>query len=261
MRGMRIMRLKDFQRSEETAVSFCPIRHLCPVGAVCGTENGERAASKIMPAVIAFDKGDLLWTDHRYEHHVFVVRSGVLSSMAHVEPDGEVPFTLFGAGIGIGIADLYVPYDDANTYHLHALVPGSICSLPSKPLKRCLEGLEDDRAQKILAASLYNQASGSLMQSVIASRPLLCERIAMLLTGLKTLAERSGTEMTCARITHDEIASLVLSDRASVTRVLHQMEGKGLVKLGYRSIEIGSELCRNHRHWMETCNRFSTVDQ
>lgn len=253
------MRLKDFQRSEESAVAYCPVRHLCPVGAVCGIEGREPGPSKIMPAVVAFDKGDLLWTDHRYEHHVFVVRSGVLSSMAHVEPDGEVPFTLFGAGIGIGIADLYVPYDDANNYHLHALVPGRICSLPSKPLKRCLEGLEANGVQKILAASLYNQASGSLMQSVIASRPLLCERIAMLLTGLKVIAERAGTEMGCARITHDEIASLVLSDRASVTRVLHQMEEKGLVRLGYRSIEIGDDLCRDYQHWMETCNRFSTV--
>ena len=118
------MRLRDFQRAEESVIAHCPVRHLCPVGLVCGRGDEE---GKLMPAVIAFDKGDLLWTDHRYERHVFIVREGVLSCMAHVDPDGEAPFTLYGAGIGVGIADLYVPHTDASTYHLHAIVPGRIC--------------------------------------------------------------------------------------------------------------------------------------
>lgn len=52
--------------------------------------------------------------------------------MAHIDPDGEAPFTLYGAGIAVGVADLYVPRVSTNTYHLHALVPGRICSRPQR---------------------------------------------------------------------------------------------------------------------------------
>lgn len=253
------MRLSDFQRNEESEVTYCPVRAICPIGMVCGITREPLSSAKLMPAVLSYDKGDLLWTDYRYEHHVFVVRSGVLSGMAHIEPDGETPFTLFGAGVGVGLADLYIPRQDTRTYHLHALVPGRICSLPSKPLKRCLETLPRDTQPTVLAASLYNQSSGSLMQSIIASRPLLCQRIAMLLTALQALTLRGGDAIDALLITHEEIASLVLSDRASVTRALHQMDERGLVKLGYRSVEITSKLRSEHRHWIETCSRFSTV--
>ncbi len=250
------MRLRDFQRAEESVIAHCPVRHLCPVGLVCGRGDEE---GKLMPAVIAFDKGDLLWTDHRYERHVFIVREGVLSCMAHVDPDGEAPFTLYGAGIGVGIADLYVPHTDASTYHLHAIVPGRICSLPSKALKRHLEALGGDGQQKILAASLYNQSTGALFQSMISSRPLLCQRLAMLLLCLQALAARGGTRIDELRVTHDELASRVLSDRASVTRALHQMEAQGLVELGYRSVLVTEKLRRSNPEWIALCETFSCV--
>lgn len=250
------MRLKDFQRAEESIVAHCPVRDLCPVGAVCGRGDSE---GKIMPAVMEYDKGDLLWTDRRYERHVFVIREGVVSCMAHVEPDGETPFTLYGAGIGVGIADLYAPRTSASTYHLHAIVPGRICSLPSAALRRHLESLGGDHRQRILATSLYNQSTGALIQSMISSRPLLGQRLAMLLTGLLSLAARGGTYLNTLRVTHDELSSLVLSDRASVTRALHHMENEGLVELGYRSVRITDKLREGHHEWSALCKTFSKV--
>lgn len=251
------MRLKDFQRAEESIVAHCPVRHLCPVGLVCGTGSDE---GKLMPAVVEYGKGDLLWTDHRYERHVFIVREGVLSCMAHVDPDGEAPFTLYGAGIGVGLADLYVPAVDTSTYHLHAIVPGRICSLPSKVLRRHLEALGGEVQQKILAVSLYNQSTGALYQSMISSRPLLGQRLAMLLLCLQSLAARGGAHLDTLRVTHDELASRVLSDRASVTRALHQMEERGLVKLGYRSVTITEKLRQSDPAWTALCQTFSRVE-
>lgn len=250
------MRLSEFQRAEESLVAHCPVRKLCPVGMVCGTGD---EPGKMLPAVVEYGKGDLLWTDHRYERHVFIVREGVLSCMAHVEPEGEAPFTLYGAGIGVGLADLYVPHEDASTYHLHAIVPGRICSLPSKPLRRYLEALGGDIQQKILAVSLYNQSTGALFQSMISSRPLLSQRIAMLLLCLQTLAARGGARPDELHVTHDELASRVLSDRASVTRALHQMEELGLVRLGYRSVTITEKLRASNPEWIALCETFSTV--
>ncbi len=56
------MRLRDFQKAEEFGVIHCPVRHLCPVGCVCGLGDTERfeGGDKIMPAVVEYDKGDLL---------------------------------------------------------------------------------------------------------------------------------------------------------------------------------------------------------
>lgn len=251
------MRLRDFQRAEESVITHCPVRHLCPVGVVCGRGDEE---GKFMPTVMEFDKTDLLWTDHHYERHVFVVREGVLSCMAHVDPDGEAPFTLYGAGVGVGIADLYVPHANASTYHLHAIVPGRICSLPSKALKRHLEALGGEIQQNILAASLYNQSTGALYQSMISSRPLLSQRLAMLLLCLQALAARGGAHIDELRVTHDELASRVLSDRASVTRSLHQMEERGLVELGYRSVRITEKLHQSDPEWITLYTSFSPVE-
>lgn len=254
------MRLRDFQKAEEFGVIHCPVRHLCPVGCVCGLGDTERfeGGDKIMPAVVEYGKGDLLWTDHRYEHHVFAIREGVVSCMAHIDPDGEAPFTLYGAGIAVGVADLYVPRVSTNTYHLHALVPGRICSLPSKALKRCLETLPGDRQQQILAASAYNQATGALIQSMISSRPLVGQRLALLLCALHSLVRRSGQEPGALRVTHDELAALTLSDRASVTRALHQLQNDGLVTLGYRAVTVSESLLAQNATWVEeTCNRFT----
>ena len=42
------------------------------------------------------DRGQLLWTDPHNEQRVFIVRSGLLSCVANLENDNEVPFALLG---------------------------------------------------------------------------------------------------------------------------------------------------------------------
>ena len=42
--------------------------------------------------------------------------------------------------------------------------------------------------------------------------------------------------------THEEVASLVASDRASVTRALRKLKEDGLVELGYKSIRMTGAL-------------------
>lgn len=53
------MRLRDFQKAEEFGVIHCPVRHLCPVGCVCGLGDTERfeGGDKIMPAVVEYRQG------------------------------------------------------------------------------------------------------------------------------------------------------------------------------------------------------------
>lgn len=252
------MRLDEFLKAEATDILYCPSRGICPVGMVCGREA--QPGKVLFPAVVPFEAKNLLWTDHRYEQHVFVVRDGVLASMAHLHNEGEVPFALFGAGIGIGMADLYIPSGASNTYHMRGVVPGHICSLPSKALRRNLEELSAEIPPKVMAAELYNQAGASLVQSILSSRPLLVDRVSMLLIALVILAQRGKRPGSEVNLTHGEIAELVHADRAAVTRVLHQLEEDNLVERGYKAITVQPALFANYEEWVGTCQRFYTVD-
>lgn len=251
------MRLDEFQKAEAAGIVHCPNRDLCPVGMVCGTEVSP--GEILFPAVVEFEAKNLLWTDHRYEHHVFVVRDGVLASMAHLHTEGEVPFALFGAGIGIGIADLFIPRTESNTYHMKGLMPGHICSLPNKALRRSLEHLPKEVPLKMMATSLYNQAGASLIQSILSSQPLLADRVAMLLVALMVLAKRGGWRGREIKLTHGEMAELVHADRAAVTRVLQQLEERGFIERGYKSIIVKEMLIEEYQDWLETCKRFYSL--
>lgn len=251
------MRLNEFQKAEAADILHCPNRALCPVGMVCGRESGP--GKVLFPAIVPFEAKNLLWTDLHYDQHVFVVRDGVLTSMAHLHNEDEVPFALFGAGIGIGIADLYIPREDVNIYHMRGLIPGHICSLPSKALRRNLEDFPSDVPLKMMATSLYNQAGASLIQSILSSRPLLADRVAMLIIALVVIAQRGKRKETQINLTHGEIAELVHADRAAVTRVLCQLETDGFLKRGYRTIIAQPPLFRNYEEWVGTCQRFYTV--
>lgn len=253
------MRLRDFQRSEESAVNFCPTRNRCPIGSLCGLQDNE-GGGRLMPTVVEYQQGDLLWTDLHYDRHVFILREGVLSCRAHLDPEGEAPLAIYGAGSPLGLADLYIGSEDINTYHLHAVVAGSICSLPPSLLKMRLETLDYETRQKMWAWTLYNQGVGTLIQSMISSRPLLVNRVTLLLIGLQTVAERSGKPCETIYLTHEEISQLVLSDRASVSRTLRALEEEGVVSLGYRSIRLTDKLRALNPEWREVCNRFNVIN-
>lgn len=251
------MRLDEFQKAEAADIFHCPNRALCPVGMVCGRES--KPGKVLFPAVVPFEAKNLLWTDFRFDQHVFIVRDGVLTSMAHLHQEGEVPFALFGAGIGIGIADLYIPREEANTYHMKGLIPGHICSLSNRALRRNLEELSSDIPLKMMATSLYNQAGASLIQSILSSQPLLGDRVAMLIIALVVLAQRGKRRGRQINLTHGDIAELVHADRAAVTRILRQLEIDGFVERGYRTIIAQPSLFKAYEEWVGTCRRFYAV--
>lgn len=229
--------MSEFLKGEAIAAEHCPMRQCCPVGALCMARDDE-GQPLLFPTVIETAPGDMLWTDLRSEQRVFVVKSGVLSLIAHVSEEWETPFALYGPGSAIGLAELYVPRCMADTYHLKALVPGKVCSFLAKPLRRHIESLPDPLPYEILSKSFVNMSAAALNQSAIVSKPLLHDRVALLLAVLQHLAALGGASTDVLHLTHDEIAQHVLSERGSVTRLLRKMEEEGSVELGYRTIKI-----------------------
>ena len=235
------MRLDESRRGEQTAIRHCEARDLCPLGALCAAEESDER-SPLYPTVIEVEAGELLWADLRFEQRVFAIQSGIFVCMSNLEQGREVPLALFGRGYSTGMAELYIPREIASTYYLRALTSGRVCSFPAKALRRHLEELPSPEVADLLSRALTNVSSASYARIKMLSKPLATDRIVMLFARLKELSAQEGRDLSHVKLTHGDIATLISSDRVSVTRALHKMEEKGLVELGYRSLQLNEML-------------------
>lgn len=236
------MLMDDYLKGDSTAVRHCPSRGVCPLGALCEKMTRDEEEYPLFPTLLPIDRGQLLWTDPHSEQRVFVIKSGVFSCVSSLEQDKEVPFALFGCGHAVGLSELYIPRMVGKTYYMRALTHATVCSLPAKPLRRQIESAPAPYSLGVISVALTNISSASYSQAKAMSKPLLADRLAMVLIRLRDLAARERRDLREVHITHGELAALVASDRASVTRALHKMEQDGLVEAGYRSIVLKPDL-------------------
>lgn len=254
------MKSGDYLKAEIAEVEHCSCRKTCPIGELCGT-SWSSGIAPLFPAVINVESEELIWTNLRFENRVYIIQSGVLACMGHSEAGEEIPFALFGRGNAIGLIDIYAPSSVSGDYHIRTIVPGKICSVPAKALRRRLESLPQGHTQKILACAHASESSSAFTQTKILFRKSLQERIIALLLHLRELVQRSGRDLSVLKITHDEIALLVLSDRVSTTRVLHKMRDEGIIDLGYKSISIDEDKLDEVSGGYQVITHFYTVDQ
>lgn len=231
------MRIEDSRKGLETAIVHCPARDLCPMKSLCGVTSSSDHPT-LFPTLMDVEQSNLLWVDLRLEQRVFVIRSGIYSCVSNLETSREIPISLLGRGYVIGLSELYIPREIASSYYLRALTPGTVCSFSAKAVRRRLEELPPTLSNSIISCSLINLTSAAYTQVKTLSRSLAGDRIAMLLLRLRELAARENRTLETIDITHGNIASLVSSDRVSITRALHKMEEAGFVELGYRSVKL-----------------------
>lgn len=231
------MKPKEFLKGEISEVEHCATRAMCPLGLICGvTRNGDMPP--LFPTITSIGKGEMLWTNLRFENRIFIIHDGVFVTIGHTEQENEVPFALFGKGVAIGIGELYAPEELGGSYYVRNLLPGRVCSVPGNPVKARLESMQNPYSQKVLSCALLNQSTSAFTLSKIIAKRALYDRILALLLYLRDLTGRTGKEMSTFGITHEEIAMLVHSDRVSTTRVLHKMRDDGLIDIGYKSITL-----------------------
>lgn len=229
------MQVRDYLKGVDTAVKYCQAREACPLGLLCATSD-ETQGSPLFPTFVDLAQGELLWTDARFEQRVFCIQSGLLSCVTNLEQKRKVPFALYGSGYSVGMPELYIPRAISDTYHLRALTVARVCSFSAKTLRRHLELLPPPGSQRILSCALTNLSAAAYAQLKIASKPLLYDRVVALLLRLRELGVREGRGLEPFSLTHDDVATLVGSDRVSTTRALHKLEEDGLIELGYKSL-------------------------
>jgi|GEM_PF-1053141 len=231
----RPMKVEEYFKGEETAVRHCPVRSECPIGTLCGTAQAEGQAP-LYPTMTEIEPGELVWVDLRYEQRVLSIRKGVFACITDLNQENEAPFSLCGAGNLTGLAELYIQREFTSTYYLRALTPATVCSFSAKSLRHRLEELPSASSHKILSCTLMNLMVAAYSQSRVMANMRLYDRIVAMLVRLKELCLRDGEGLRPISLTHGDVAALVASDRASVTRALHKIEQEGLVELGYRSL-------------------------
>lgn len=242
------MRWEDYRKSETIAISHCATRDICPLGRLCGVE-GEGAPSEgartqelggprvLTPALAEVAKDELIWVSWRNEHRVIVIKSGLFAVFAAGERDGEV-IAIYGPGYCCGLAELYIDENVCYTYYLKALVDSTICSFPANALRHRLELLPTAESNSIMSCSITNWAAATFEMLKLYSSSRKSDRLALVLKYIRKQSGRLGSPLSVIRLSHDELAELLRSDRASVTRALHRLEEEGLVSLGYKSITL-----------------------
>lgn len=231
------MKYEEYIKSEESAVEHCARRALCPLGKLCGAEDAQGNVA-LFPHVLDVAPGELVWTDTRYQQHVFVIQSGLFECVTNLDREDEKPFALFGGGYGFGFAELYADRKVSQTYYFLALTPGKVCSFSGKAVRRQLEELEKPGLGRMLCCSLLNLSSASFCLTKILSETFLYDRIAQMLVYMGELMVRGGENGDALGLGHASLAQILGVDRASTTRALHKLESDGLIELGYRSIRL-----------------------
>lgn len=242
------MRQEDFLKNEAIAIQHCAARALCPFGGMCGAEPGDDA--RVVPALAEIPKGGLIWVNLRNEHRVVAIKEGLFVTVT-VDGDEEEVFSIYGPGYCSGLAELYIDNDVCATYYLKALTDCTVCSFPAEAVRRRLESLTTAESNRIISCSLTNWAAASFELLKLYSHGRKDERVAMLLKFLREQSGRAGEPLSVIRLSHDELAFLLRSDRAAVTRALHGLEADGLVRLGYKTIALCDDFDQRMRAYAD----------
>ena len=228
---------------------------------MCGVTRTEgRKASPLFPTIIDVEKGERLWVDMRFEQRVFVLRSGAFVCMAHGESDQELPFSIYGKGIAVGLAEIYIPRKASEYYHLRAITPGRVCSLPMKSVRHHLELMPPSYQQEVLSNVMTSQVTAMLSQVKMTSRQSYVERALFLLLRLYCLSDDIKKTRTI-KITHSEIATLIGSDRVTATRALHKARDDEYIELGYTTVKLTDKLLSRSDIIKDVSAEFYPVEQ
>ena len=162
------------------------------------------------------------------EEFVYVVLSGIASEIYYMASGEVIVFFLLGKGYTIGDIDAF--FQQKYYCSIEALTPMTACQLNTRDLVQLVD--EDTSLLKNVFGAFENNAQAMGLQMWMRNAQRIHERVKRLLSIFVKLSG-SEWEETRVDVTHEELATLINTDRASVTRALHRLQKEGFVKLGY----------------------------
>lgn len=222
----------------------CLAARICPFKTICAY-YADASTDPLHPSSQFANKGEVQVVNPGEDQLVYVFQSGFFTIYGEAEPGIEVPFAIYGEGIVAGVIELYATTRVSETYNIHTLLPGYVCTLHSDEIRKKLETLPFEYAQRIISSALMNQFSSVFSLMRIRGRTYIYDQIVSLFNYFTEFTPHNGSRYLVLEITQEEIASIVSANRMAVSRVLKKMQDDGLIESSYKSISIDREVLPN----------------
>ena len=191
-------------------------------------------------------KSTLVYRDGSTDELVFLLSGAVWTCLRNERK--TVKFGMLYPGALIGLSRLlHQRLPDEPCYEFHAAEPTRLLALPASTLAAHL----DHRPQlwrAMAEATIRYQRHCIRLALVFYAGPVKDRLISALYQfGLSAAADAGRAPQQEVAIPQEELATLIQSSRQHVNRALRELESEGLVKLGYKRIEIVDVQALEHR--------------
>ena len=214
----------------------CPMRQMCPLAFLCASQQGEH--KYILPNISNVNVGEMVWTDLSARRRMFVVRSGVLLNKVYGNNETEIPQTIFGPGSVAGVPDVFVSYIASDFYYFVGLTPSQLCSFDGDFFKERLADAGPEIAQQITARIALNQTTSIYGQTLTLAHRRVREKVVSVLMRLDLALSRQPGYEGELPITHDDIAFIACTERATASRELKKLARDKLIDIEYRRVTV-----------------------
>ncbi|HEX9437191.1 MAG TPA: Crp/Fnr family transcriptional regulator [Candidatus Limnocylindria bacterium] len=208
-----------------------------PIFAALTSEEREELASHMR--VRHFARDEVIFHRDDPAGHFFALVAGTVKLTAHDDAGREVAIAILRGGDVFGELELF-DADIPRSVTVTAITETQALALDRRDFFDVLE--RHPRAMRLMLTSLartIRDTARRIEDLVFLDLP---SRVAKALLDLRTTHGANGE----IHLTQDDIAAFVGATRASVNRVLSDLEGQGIIGIGRRQIEI-KDLARLQR--------------
>ena len=234
------------QQQSSRMLPACRLRETgeCPFSDFCHTSRSENYG--FYPEMHDMDKGEYKWSYNTSSGVVTIVESGLLASLILLTEEGdEVPYGIFSKGVINGLVELHEETSQLElTYTLRAISKARVCIIPRSAVNNLMQQ-HPKLYKETMSLAFTRIAAASAAMCTMLSRKRVYDKLEVLLMILDNLAAQDESLSYNLKLTHEDIAFLVSSDRVSVTRTLAKMQNEGLVNTGYRRVTQNKRISKD----------------
>ncbi|MBI3968859.1 MAG: Crp/Fnr family transcriptional regulator [Chloroflexi bacterium] len=197
---------------------------------VVGLSEAEREAiaRKLRDRVVR--RGELVLGPDEPRDRIYLIKSGLIRVFRRGPTGREVTAAFLHPGQLVGTSALFA-VGDRDTF-ARAVEESYVCEITSEDFLRLVTSYP-----RLAVKLMQTMARQILRLEQQVERQAVQDVRARLVQVLAELAEDSGGQLP-PRLTHQELARIAGTTRATVTKVLAELENRGLVQVGYRRLGI-----------------------
>lgn len=213
----------------------CSVHSRCRLGFACPACKGQESP---LYGIRLFPKHGLLLNTGEYPDVVLVVKSGVMMMFDYMPSGRRSVYGFYGAGRAIQASEILSGLKTTRT--IEALTDSAVCMLSRDHVLRLAE--DDTLFMRDLNHAISDESIVLLGQLWVMNGAEVHNRVNRFLHLIAVAARDASSEWISVDISHEILALVVNTNRESITRALKRLAADGVVRLGYRTLEIRNPL-------------------